>query len=1737
MRLILLGTRGHRCIAFIALVILLVALAPSAAHAQEGVGLYQNDYFAVVYTGQWVFFNNAQASGGSLDYTDDETANVSFTFNANTITLYRTLGPSRAIMRVLIDGAPVGPSGQNGKIDNYSSTVRYAVPYRVTGLSQGIHTVKIEHAGERNPDATGNMLDIDAFEVDNLTAVQGGLYENNHQAFSYAGGWLPFDTAAASGGSVHYTNQKDAAAYLVFSDANAVRIGYTKNSFMGMLEVYIDGTLVHTLNCYNPSAQWQVSHLLSGINANQQHVLEIRNNGQRDILSSDTYTYVDWVEVITNYQTPAPTATATGQVQGRYENDRPGAFTYHGSWFPFSNALASGNSVHVGNIGGDRASIVLYGNPPTGANTIEIGYTQIPWGGIFEVYVDYQLRATIDTYGPSQWQKSIIVTPVGLFAPHVIEIVNTGQKGPYSSGSYVYLDWVELKYYNTPAPTATKIPYTSDARLEDSNQLWDWYGSWQEYINPNASGSRQSVRYTNVFNDRGGVVVRINNAPGALEVGYTQNTFMGIFEVYVDDQRVAIVDGYGPVQWQKTVVVGGLTAATHVVTIRSTGAKNASATGTYVYLDWIRIINAYTTPPPSPTPSPVYNGTYEDTHDAWVWNGAWSIFSNASASGGSVKWTGTAGNTATLRIDDAEAIAVGYTQNTFMGVFEVYVDGDLVATIDGYGPITWKKEAVIPGLTTDYHIVTIRNTGTKNSASSGTYLYLDYLRVIGTYIPPTATHTPSPPYASGKIEDSDTRWVYHGVWSPFSTTFASGGSVRTTNTAGSIAGITVSGAQAVEIGYTELPWGGIVEVYANAELVGTIDAYNSASQWQVTRIVMLPSSPTGQHTIDIRITGQKNVASSDAYFYLDWLRALTSFTPTNTPVPTYRGIGRYETDNPAVTMSRAWILYANASLSGGKAHYTNWSDATATLYFDGLWVEIRFFTGLYYGMFDVYIDGVFVHRVDGYGETGGSSTYTARAPNQGQHKLEVRTSTLKNPLANGTYTMLDYLEVLDVDPTLTPTPTITPTPRADCRTVNPSEVPDTVRTDPDAIFVSCAYAGSSNGSFDRPYHTIAEALDVAENGKKVYVLPGTYDRSIGEFQIGSQTGSLTFGASSVQLISTHGRDFTVIDASELEAPVFEVSSYTGLLIDGFMIVNGDAAQPGAGGGIYVHDAGSVTIRNNEFWGNKGGAIGVTEQGVALIEGNLIHHNENSINYPDRDASIMFTNPLSGGYIVNNQIYDNNQTAIRVAIDNSPIARNHIFRNTPPVGEVSAIDATYFASNRIENNVIYRNVSSGTGSATIALGDDPAILANNTIAYNSDANTILFTASGTVVLFNNAITHNSGTAVMNCIYVDALYNNNIWGNATNYGTGCDSYRQGENDNLSTNPYYYNATEDDYHIHVYPQGMMNKGDANPAEGLFAPTHDYDDFWFGEDGSPTGALPRTPPAPPLGDARSMGGSPDIGADEVNYDPTAVPPTNTPTPTTPPVPPGAPPGTYEEDYTGIQYAGSWAIYPTTGASGGAMNWTAENGAQYQFQFAGNQIEILYARCATCGTFEVWLDNELIDLVNSYSATLLLQQSYALITTYDSHTLKVVNVGTNWLGLDALRVAIATPITDGMHEDSEAGAFYFTADWVFYSPAQGSGTVHYTTDQNARARVYFTGGGFTLNYFTKGSWAGKFDIYVDGVRRQTVDQYDPVQTYGHSITISDLETGNHILEIRHAGKNASSSGYYIFIDFIQVLP
>jgi mannan endo-1,4-beta-mannosidase len=147
-----------------------------------------------------------------------------------------------------------------------------------------------------------------------------------------------------------------------------------------------------------------------------------------------------------------------------------------------------------------------------------------------------------------------------------------------------------------------------------------------------------------------------------------------------------------------------------------------------------------TVPPTQPPPA---TGTIDDSNVAWSYAGGWQHCTNCNESGASYynasqSWSSATGDTATLRFTGTR---IGYyaVRAPHHGIAAVSVDGgaevlvDLYATAKAGDALVWTS----PQLASGTHTLRIRNTGTRNSAASGTVVTVD--RADTATQPPPAT--------------------------------------------------------------------------------------------------------------------------------------------------------------------------------------------------------------------------------------------------------------------------------------------------------------------------------------------------------------------------------------------------------------------------------------------------------------------------------------------------------------------------------------------------------------------------------------------------------------------------------------------------------------------------------------------------------------------------------------------------------------------------------------------------------------------------------------------------------------------------------------------------------------------------------------------------------------------------------------------------------------------------------------
>jgi hypothetical protein len=250
--------------------------------------------------------------------------------------------------------------------------------------------------------------------------------------------------------------------------------------------------------------------------------------------------------------------------------------TYSGGWWPNTNASHRGGEAVLTNTRGSRATVSFTGTGITWKGVADA------WAGLATVYIDGRMQI-VDTYAPtSRYQQAILSVRNLAAGPHTLTIEVTHERGPSTSGSWVWIDGFDIEGEGLPGGvTATA------GHIEENSPALLYTGRW--YANPATihSGSGATLAM-----DAGSRATLTFTGTGISWRGF-RDQWSGIATVYVDGEAKGTIDCYlGAAQPQATLfVVNGLSAGEHRLTIEVTGRKGAGSQGTWVWIDAFDVIN------------------------------------------------------------------------------------------------------------------------------------------------------------------------------------------------------------------------------------------------------------------------------------------------------------------------------------------------------------------------------------------------------------------------------------------------------------------------------------------------------------------------------------------------------------------------------------------------------------------------------------------------------------------------------------------------------------------------------------------------------------------------------------------------------------------------------------------------------------------------------------------------------------------------------------------------------------------------------------------------------------------------------------------------------------------------------------------------------------------------------------------------------------------------------------------
>ncbi|GAA3129441.1 hypothetical protein JOF29_007290 [Kribbella aluminosa] len=192
-----------------------------------------------------------------------------------------------------------------------------------------------------------------------------------------------------------------------------------------------------------------------------------------------------------------------------------------------------------------------------------------------------------------------------------------------------------------------------------------------------------------------------------------------------------------------------------------------------------------------------------------------------------------------------------------LGIVRISIDGKAVSTLDLYGPGKVPAQLVFRSDALPYgeHSIKIECTGEKNAASSGTYALVDAFRIV-----------------SSVVDDASGQVRYDGTWSHADTTSGStAGALGQTESYSSEAGATARTTfrgTGIRVVCPEGPNEGIAEISVDGGTPTRVDLYAASKQFAQT-VFARTGLLDGEHTVTVRVTGDKNPAATDVYVAVD----------------------------------------------------------------------------------------------------------------------------------------------------------------------------------------------------------------------------------------------------------------------------------------------------------------------------------------------------------------------------------------------------------------------------------------------------------------------------------------------------------------------------------------------------------------------------------------------------------------------------------------------------------------------------------------------------------------------------------------------------------------------------------------------------------------------------------------------------------------------------------------------------
>ena len=313
----------------------------------------------------------------------------------------------------------------------------------------------------------------------------------------------------------------------------------------------------------------------------------------------------------------------------------------------------------------------------------------------------------------------------------------------------------------------------------------------------------------------------------------------GTVKAYIDGQLHAVINEYNDsTAFQKRWDSGVFTSGQHTL-------KLVHSSGSIVDIDALIVQNetSYLSP-----------GTHDETNIALRYSGQWWVNISSVFYNSTLHYSFDTGNKISFDFYGTR-FSILYTAFTNRGIYNVYIDGQNVGTINEYNASEVRQKRWDgPTVSEGRHSVVLEH-------ASGSIVDLDAVIITSSGTVPTSTLTPIPtrtptitgtqvinPVPAGTYNDNNANIRYSGTWTTQSEYSASEGTYHYSDQSGSSAELTFNGSQVSLLYSTDSNMGNLRILIDNTQVV-ILSQYSSSTTWQSRWDSSVLSN--GTHTIRI----------------------------------------------------------------------------------------------------------------------------------------------------------------------------------------------------------------------------------------------------------------------------------------------------------------------------------------------------------------------------------------------------------------------------------------------------------------------------------------------------------------------------------------------------------------------------------------------------------------------------------------------------------------------------------------------------------------------------------------------------------------------------------------------------------------------------------------------------------------------------------------------------------------------